>query len=68
MRRDPESFKREVLTLAELRGDKEFVSYVLGVTDRMWQHTATEEGISPKAAEERLFSFYQEDRRFFKGY
>ncbi|EHM09815.1 hypothetical protein TheveDRAFT_0656 [Thermanaerovibrio velox DSM 12556] len=67
MLKDPARFKAEVIALAGARDDQEFIRYVNGVTDRMWHHVVTEEGLSAQEAEERLFQFYEEDKRFFKG-
>ncbi|ACZ19344.1 hypothetical protein [Thermanaerovibrio acidaminovorans] len=62
-----QDFKARVLQLAKGRMDPEFVAYVEGVTDRMWEHVVHHEGLSPEEAEGRLRSFFEEDRRFFRG-
>ncbi|MCX7827822.1 MAG: hypothetical protein N2315_01260 [Thermanaerothrix sp.] len=67
MHKDPARPKEEVTALARARDDEDFIRYVHGVTDRMWHHVAVEEGLSAQAVEERLFAFYEEDKRFFKG-
>lgn len=60
---DWEFFKREAITLAKNRHDEEFTQYISSLTDRAWQHVFQEKSLSPDQAEQKMWSFYQEDKK-----
>ena len=56
-----EAFRDQTIDLAAARGDEKFNAYVEGVTPRAWEHVLSENFFTPKAAEARLWKFYQSD-------
>lgn len=56
-----QEFKAETLELGQARGDEDFITYLNGVTENAWAHVLSENFLTPKNAEAKLWSYYVAD-------
>lgn len=56
-----QEFKALTLELGTKRNDPNFDRYLLGVTDNAWSHVLSENFLTPKTCEQKLWGFYNSD-------